>query len=207
MSRRIGLDMQNAKKCRRVIRVASVFGITFGVISILAGCVVIPKEYINIPNRMRLSTTSLSFPEGTNVLRFATEKGAWQSRIRLRNVAVRRGTLTFYGKDGTVSFTTNNTLTVNMKMLDEVVFPMREQQICFYLDEQSMHIDGGIDPKAKWKWIEQNGATDLRDLSPSLIFHFTNGYWLVDIPFDKSEDFDGNIGEMSIIPNWYDGKR
>lgn len=190
------------------MQVASPLGMTVGAVFLLfAGCVVISSEYISVPNRMRLSETLLNFPDGTNVLRFAAEKGAWQSRVRLRNVVVRKGTLTFHGTDGSVLFTTNGTGVVKMTMLQDVVFPMREPQICFYLDEQSMRIDGGVDPKAKWKWMEQNKVTDLRALSPKLKSLFTNGYYLIDIPFAKSEDFEGDVGELSIIPNWYDGKK
>ena len=169
----------------------------------VAGCCSVPKGYTVVRNHIRLFDTPLTFPTDTNVLRFAASKGLWASRICLRDVVVRKGSLTFCGSDGRISITTNNSILAMKHGQKDATFPMQSKwgQFCFDLETHLLHFQNAIDAR----WWDDHSQRGIWDYSPKMIAVFTNGYWLVDIPFERSSDFDGDMGTLTLIPNWYAG--
>jgi len=76
-------------------------------------------------------------------------------------------------------------------------------QFCFDLEEQSLDFTQAIDGA----WWDNHSQRGIWDYLPKLIAVFSNGYWLVDIPFERSSDFDGDMGTLTIVPNWYNGPK
>ncbi len=55
------------------------------------------------------------------------------------------------------------------------------------------------------EWWDDHRQQGFFDYSPGLIAVFSNDYWLVDLPFAKSSDFEGEVGKLFLTSNWYDG--
>jgi len=177
------------------------------------GCCSAPAGYTLVRNGLRLSETHLDFPTETNVIRLAVRDGAWESKLWLRGTDVRKGCLTFIGSDGDLSFVPTNSLVVRKNGEKENVFPLRTQSVCFNLlsenfpDEQrAMLFQREVTSDVLEKWIKAEG-TNIWRISPGLIAAQTNGFWLIEIPFVKSADFEGNTGRLTVIPNWYNGPK
>gem|GEM_PF-5888870 len=173
------------------------------VLGSMIGCHSAPEGYTVIRNRFRIFETPLSFPTDANVLRFAVAKRSRQTQVRVENIVVRKGRLTFSGSDGAISFTTNNSIVVSKNGQKDMTFPLFSQSVRFDLfEEHLMYVQGSIDPKSWTKWYEQKG-NNVDNFSPALIAVLSNNYWLVDIPIMRSSDFDGDMGRVIINPNWY----
>ena len=199
---------ESAGRSRRGEEMKMTKAVTILAVVFMVGCRSAPEGYTVIRNRLRVSETPISFPTDTNVLRFAVRKGSWESEVRLQDVVVRKGLLTFQGNDGSISFTTNNSILVRRQGQTDTTFPMRFQDVRFHLCEKHvMTFQDAIEPHFKEEWLKQNGTNVYWNFSPKLIAVFSNDYWLVDIPFDKSPDFDGDTGRLTVIPNWYDGPK
>jgi len=187
--RKISLDGERDMRVftgsrRYAMAIGSVF---IGSLCVICGCCSAPKDYMLITNRLRVFETGITFPK-TNVFRLAVCKGNRRTSLLLDNVKVQKGTLSFRGVDGSLSFTTNNLMVFRKNGQNDVIVP--QQEVWFRLWEY---------PQS----ISTRGVYKDDAFSPYLIVSSSNGYWLVDIPFSRSSDFEGCMGRLLIVPNWY----
>ncbi len=175
-------------------------------IAVLAGCIVMtgcctpPDGYTVIRNHPRFMKTHLDYPSDTSVLRFAATRGLWESDVMLEGVVVRKGTLTFMGSNGSITFTAGHSILIKMLGQQEASFPLCSLNIRFHLYETPlMECQSMIEPHFMQEWFMRNGKGTW-NYSPRLTATFSNNFWLIDIPVIQSPDFDGDAGTLNIIP-------
>jgi len=168
---------------------------------IMIGCCTAPDGYTVIRNHPRILDTQLEYPSNTNILRFAATRGLWESDVLLEGVVVRKGTVTFIGRNGSITFTADNSIFVRVPGQQDATFPLCSRNIHFHLYETAlMDCQSVIDPGFMKDWHMRNGAGNW-NYSPRLMATFVNNYWIIDIPVQPSPDFDGDMGNLKIIPS------
>ncbi len=174
--------------------------ITFATI-LMTGCSTPPKGYTLVESLPRVMSTQLELPTDTNVFRFAATRGVWDSDVMLEGITVRKGAISFIGNNGSITFTPENTVYIRVFGQQDEAFPLTARNIQFHLYENPvMDCRHMIKPNAlkEFRMKNNNGAWQY---SPDLNATYRNKYWLIDIPFLVSEDFDGDLGGLKIIPS------
>jgi len=181
----------------------------------LFGCSTYKKElrkkgYVVIPSRFRISQTEIKDLSNKDTLFFARKSNTRDLNIRIENISVKKGALSFVAKDGVVTITKENIMIVNKEGVEEVIFPMNRNDLSFmFLSKYSRFcidiFSSGINSEQKSKWIDS--FLDKKQMIPDIYLNLkttlTNNYWLIEIPIKKTSDFEGNIGKIIILSNWY----
>lgn len=195
------------KRDRRIRRVALVAAIAIligaGVVR-FAGCYSAPKGYTLVKNRLRLMEETVPFVVGTERLRLAVIDGIWESELRIQDIAVYRGHMTFHGADGSISVITNSSIIVRMNQHENILAVGESSIRLELLGSQLMIFQWSLDSGANLMLQEKYGH-DIWRLSPHLLCKESNGVFLIDVPISYSDDFEGSLGKMTISRNWYDG--
>jgi hypothetical protein len=166
----------------------------------MTGCLTAPKGYTLVESRPRVMATQLEIPSDTNVLRFAATRGVWDSDVMLEGIIVRKGAISFIGSNGSITFAPDNNVYIRVFGQQDQAFPLTARNIQFHLYENPiMDCRHMIKPNALKEFRMRNNNSPWQ-YSPELIANYHNKFWLIDIPYLVSEDFDGELGTLKIIP-------
>lgn len=157
-----------------------------------------------VRNRLRLMPTSVDLPE-SDAIRLRVHPGRHRTTLWPRRVNIKRGAITFHGAGGYIRLTTNNTAVIKSESLDrEVVVAMTPgtQQVQFHLSQPPfrMSINWSTTPSLT-EYCEINNCSYM-DLCPSLPSTPMGSSIQVDIPMERSADFEGEVSDWVIQSNW-----
>jgi len=181
----------------------------------LFGCSTYKKEfvkegYVVIPSRFRLSQTEIKNVSNKDTLFFARKSNTRDLKIRIENISVQKGAISFVAKDGVVTITKDRVMILNKKGMKEVVFSMNRSELSFmFLSKYSRFcidiFSSGIESKQKSEWIDSflDKKQSIPDIYLNLKTTLMNGYWLIEIPIKKTADFEGDLGKIVVLSNWY----
>jgi hypothetical protein len=162
------------------------------------------QDRLEIRSRLRLKPTPIALPDSETVkLRVTT--GGNTSTLWPQRVNIRRGAITFHGTNGYIRLTTNDTTVIKSDALDhEVGVKMTPdtQHVRFHLSQApfQMSINWSTIPSLS-EYCKSNSCSYV-DFCPKLM-SVTNGNSLeVDIPIEKTDDFEGEVTDWVIQSNW-----
>ena len=169
--------------------------------------------YHPVYNQLRLSGSQLPLLTSNGVIKVAVQPGRLPATIAWNSIEVTNGALTIVGKNGTLCLGSGNTFMVNIEDFGCYTGKLDYVWIELELGAKSQNDE---DQKLVFciyydiiKQLELN-YPNLRDyslrqkMSPCLYSFESNGWRHVEIPYFVSTNFQGNIGELTLLSNWYE---
>jgi hypothetical protein len=180
--------------------------ILIAVCFLMNGCVKsdVQQDRIEVDNRLRLNESSVDIPE-SNAIRLRVIAGSNRTILLPRRINIRKGAITFRGADGFIRLTTNDVTVIKSSSLDhevEVKMHPGTQNIQFNLSQEPfrMSINWSTHPSLT-DYCKSNNCSYV-DFCPELITMKQITSIDIDIPIDRTDDFEGEVGDWVIQSNW-----
>lgn len=188
---------------------------------LLAGCISFqrpPKDYYPVYARFRLFNSHLPLqPSSNGVIKIAAQKSNRTAVIAWHSIEIDDGKFTVFGRNGTFSLEKGNIFTL---CLDDLgCFTGKMNWLGFtlnlrpYLDDESFPWFGitafnpslGDELRTRYP-VLNNRPPDEPWQKTILQFHsvISNGWRCIKIPYSVSTNFQGDLGKLTLLSNWYE---